>query len=221
MSAAKSGISLAALMPPPGFVPLNPGYALLPGLASLTRATSRKKERRRNAERRKGSGRATPADVATWGRFGRGARSKPERARLSAFHRGSRQTVVTLWLSSRPCFLGRSPHGRYPHFPIPVQGLNTHTGRSTGALMPKAARERVTSPRAGAALAPMARSVSRPRPSGQDSKRSLCIRNREKCQGKRSPGRRLISGKSCPTYCDISERPGDNMLARALLDAPR
>ena len=30
----------------------------------------------------------------------------------------------------------------------------SHTGRSTGALMPEAARERVTSPRAGAALAP-------------------------------------------------------------------
>ncbi len=44
--------------------------------------------------------------------------------------------------------------GRYPRPPVPVQGLNTRTGRSTGALMPKAARERVTSPRAGAALAP-------------------------------------------------------------------
>jgi hypothetical protein len=35
--------------------------------------------------------------------------------------------------------------------------------------MPKAARERVTSPRAGAALVPAPRSVSRTRPSGRDS----------------------------------------------------
>ena len=128
-------------------------------------------EGKRNAERRRcvtapRSQMLPPACVSGAGR------PKDGGARLSAFHRGSRWAVATSQLSSRPGFLGlgRSARSEKPA-PTGAKTLRcyagvtrarlsqssestSHTGRSTGALMPKAARERVTSPRAGAALAP-------------------------------------------------------------------
>ncbi len=88
-------------------------------------------------------------------------------AQLQAMLPGTWRERTILWTANRGEDRGLL-HGRYPRPPVPVQGLNTHSGRSTGALMPKAARERVTSPRAGAALAPMPGSVSRTRPFGRD-----------------------------------------------------
>jgi hypothetical protein len=83
------------------------------------------------------------------------------RARLSAFHHGSRQRDFRhLWLSFRPGFLGRGRaldpvrppqpgggdlallHGRYPRLPVPAQGCTSRPGHSAGRLMPEAARER-------------------------------------------------------------------------------
>jgi hypothetical protein len=79
-----------------------------------------------------------------------GAVSRPAgRARLSAFHRGSRWGVVISQLSSRPGFLGRGGRtilltanrgedrnvlrGRYPRPTCPSPVSTSRTGRSTGA----------------------------------------------------------------------------------------
>ena len=43
--------------------------------------------------------------------------------------------------------------GRYPPLPVPVQRRTSRSGRNAGEMMPNAARERVASPPAGAALA--------------------------------------------------------------------
>ena len=50
---------------------------------------------------------------------GSGLYRKP--ARLPALRLGTRH-CITSWFSSSPCFLGRGPGGRYPPFPVPVQG---------------------------------------------------------------------------------------------------
>ena len=64
------------------------------------------------------------------------------RARLSAFHHGSRQRESSsLRLGFRPGFLGRGLNGRYPPSPVPVQGSTSHPGHSAGRLMPETARE--------------------------------------------------------------------------------
>ena len=139
-------------------------------------------EGKRNAERRRYCDRATRTNVATRPRGApRRARAAgtPFRAR-GAPKTGalaSRRSTAALASRSRPsgsapghaswdvadarsygpptgAKIVRVSTGVTTRPPVPVQGLNTHTGRSTGALMPKAARERVTSPRAGAALAP-------------------------------------------------------------------
>jgi hypothetical protein len=127
----------------------------------------------------------------------RGARST-ERARLSASHCGSRQGDS--WsprLCIRPCF-GRqsgafSPvrpfqpgsgdlapfHGHYPRRKNERNCLRTastsHTGPSAGTMMPDAARERVTSPPAGTALAP-SQGVSSRRTSLRKARWSLLVR---------------------------------------------
>jgi hypothetical protein len=101
------------------------------------------------------------------------------RARLSAFHRGSCQGDS--WsprLSVRPCFGRQSGafdpvrplqpgsgdlalfHGRYPRRKnerrnCPRTVSTSHAGHSAGGLMPDAARDRVVSPPAGTALAPL------------------------------------------------------------------
>ena len=76
-------------------------------------------------------------------------------AQLQAMLPGTWRERTILWTANRGEDRGLL-HGRYPRPPVPVQGLNTRTGRSTGALMPKAARERVTSPRAGRRTRPYA-----------------------------------------------------------------
>ena len=131
-------------------------------------------KRKRNAGRR-----ISPSSAP----YGRGSRSA-ERARLSAFHHGSRQRDFRrLRLSFRPGFLGRGKSarslkarpnrgaetlrifsGRYPPLPVPVQRSTSRAGHSAGRLMPEAARERLAKPPAGTALAPAARCASGPRP---------------------------------------------------------
>ena len=93
---------------------------------------------------------------------GEGARQRSSgSARLSAFHRGSRQRECSSpRLSVRPCFLrlGRSVwsskpaptggrslaplRGRYPRRPVPVQRCTSRAGRSAGRHDAQAARER-------------------------------------------------------------------------------
>ncbi len=100
-------------------------------------------------------------------------RPKDGGARLSAFHRGSRWAVATSQLSSRPGFLGLGRSARSckpaptggrrpcavtralaaPACPSPVKAPHT-PAVVPERMMPGTARERVTSPRAGAALAP-------------------------------------------------------------------
>ena len=100
---------------------------------------------------RDASSRAAPrgTNVTARPRFGRGA-APTGAARLSAFHRGSRRSVVTFRLSSRPGFLGRG--GSTQSYGPPTgakiagrvtgvirarlsqsRGSTPHTGRSTGA----------------------------------------------------------------------------------------
>ena len=50
--------------------------------------------------------------------------------------------------------------GRYLPLPVPVQRCTSRSGPSAGEMMPNAARERVASPPAGAALAPPPRNAS-------------------------------------------------------------
>jgi hypothetical protein len=85
------------------------------------------------------------------------------RARLSAFHRGSRQRESSsLRLSFRPGFLGRGLNGRYPPSPVPVQRSTSRPGHNAGRLMPKPpGSERQIRPRAP------------PSPDGP-----VCLRNR-------------------------------------------
>ena len=101
-----------------------------------------------------------------------------QRARLSAFHRGSRQGELSSpRLSVRPCFLGRggardpekspvrgkierSLCGCYPPQPVPAQGSISHPGHSAGRHDARAARERFAIPPAGTALAPVLRYAS-------------------------------------------------------------
>src|SRR5215471_8225286 len=70
-------------------------------------------------------------------------------------------------LSLRPCFLGRGLSVEWV-LPTPacpgVQRSTSRPGPSAEGSMPKAARERVASPRAGTALARATRHASGPRP---------------------------------------------------------
>ena len=112
----------------------------------------RKKYRRRNADRRNFSILPCLTDTAAPGAPG---------AHLSAFHRGSRPKESFIARDSAPGFdfLGRGGQG----WPVRRAGVTrpylsqssdqTRPGRSAEGLMPNAARERVASPRAGAALA--------------------------------------------------------------------
>jgi hypothetical protein len=134
---------------------------LLPFATELER-----KKRRQNADRR-------GIKSCTCRRSAR----PPGRARLSASCRGSRQGDS--WsprLSVRPCFQGQSgaldpmdrqpgrrscasprvlpaPENQTKACPHPVS--TSHAGHNAGRLMPDAARERVVSPPAGTALAPL------------------------------------------------------------------
>ena len=56
----------------------------------------------------------------------RGARKRAINGSPLAFRRSTAALAkaLTPWLSSRPCFLGRGPGGRYPPFPVPIQGLH-------------------------------------------------------------------------------------------------
>jgi hypothetical protein len=94
------------------------------------------------------------------------ARALLERARLTAFHRGShpREYLIPK-VSFRPGFLGRGLHGRYPPSPVPVQGCTSHPGHNAGRHDAQAAREQAAKPPAGTALAPMTRCASASCPS--------------------------------------------------------
>src|ERR1700688_899045 len=84
------------------------------------------------------------------------ARALSERARLTAFHRGSLPvgSISSPRLSFRPGFLGRGLHGRYPASPVPVQGCTSHPGHDAGRHDAQAAREQRAKPPAGTAPAP-------------------------------------------------------------------
>ncbi len=66
------------------------------------------------------------------------ARALLERARLTAFHRGSHLGEYSIpKVSFRPGFLGRGLHGRYPPSPVPVQGCTSRPGHRAEGLIPK------------------------------------------------------------------------------------
>jgi len=105
------------------------------------------------------------------------------RARLPAFHHGSRQRDSSSQrLSVRPGFLGRGlTHDLktscasktrlrvLPAFACPSPGKHLPSRSSCRETDARAARERTANPPAGTALAPMTRCASRPRPYGRDS----------------------------------------------------
>ena len=74
-------------------------------------------------------------------------------------------TLVSVCLSVRPGFLGRGVRAGVTRSACPSPGSTSRPGHSAGRLMPDAARERLATPPAGTALAPMARRASGPRPS--------------------------------------------------------
>jgi hypothetical protein len=79
----------------------------------------------------------TPTDAEPTTALAHGARSA-ERARLSAFHHGSRlRDYSSRRLGFRPGFLGLGLNGRYPPSPVPVQGCTSHPGHHAGRLIPK------------------------------------------------------------------------------------
>ena len=79
------------------------------------------KPRPKESQKNKGSGTPTNAVHENHRTLRCGARLA-RRARLSAFHRGSRlRESSSQRLSFRPGFLGRSLNGRYPPSPVPVQ----------------------------------------------------------------------------------------------------
>ena len=142
---------------------------------------------KRNAERR----------VVTYPRLAGTGRALAGRARLSASHRGSCQGDS--WsprLCTRPCFGRQSgaldPMDRQPGrgscaspraLPAPENQRNncprtvstSRAGHDAGRLMPDAARERVTNPPAGTALAP-SQGVSSRRTSLRKARWSLLVR---------------------------------------------
>jgi hypothetical protein len=133
-----------------------------------------KKERRRNAERRVVTSRGHRGRTLPFAAASGAAPPIDGAARLSAFHRGSRRSVVTFRLSSRPGFLGRGGSARpmtanrgedrVPlHRALPAPACpSPEAAPLTPAVvpervMPRAARARRARPRAGTALAPTAR----------------------------------------------------------------
>ena len=69
------------------------------------------------------------------------------------FHRQGTQHQARLPATWRGHVLRIPLSGRYPPRPVPVQRRTSRSGRNAGEMMPNAARERVASPPAGAALA--------------------------------------------------------------------
>ena len=130
------------------------------------------------------------------------ARALLERARLTAFHRGSHLGEYFIpKVSFRPGFLGLGLNGRYPPSPVPVQGCTSHPGRNAGRHDAQAAREQPAKPPAGTALAPMTRCASAPRPSPERGLYSNC--NRDICQevvSEKDTSEFMILSPSCPLY---------------------
>ena len=98
-------------------------------------------------------------------RFRRGARSA-ERARLSAFHRGSH---LREYLIPKARLQARLPgtwsERALPAFACPSPGMHLPPRSSCREADTQAAREQPAKPPAGTALAPMTRCASAPRPS--------------------------------------------------------
>jgi hypothetical protein len=110
---------------------------------------------------RKGFGGETPTDARLFCRgIGHGRACK----RQAHIYRRSTAVLVPRSLSSLGfCFLGRGLSVEWalptPAYPSPAK--SSRPSRSVRGLMPNAARERVASPRAGAALAPDLRPAGR------------------------------------------------------------
>jgi hypothetical protein len=130
-----------------------------------SRSDPENQNRKREAERRE-------TDCQFSAPSGAAARSKTERARLSAFHRGSRQPVHYLLTQLQARLPGTRFRRVFPAIFCPSPGSTSRIGHSTDGLMPGAARERVTNSLAGTALAP---SIDRRRLRSLSSERDLII----------------------------------------------
>jgi hypothetical protein len=131
---------------------INP--AVVTGSITIGSRKTKKQKGKRNAEKRIGQSSA-PAGAA--------ARSKSERARLSAFHRGSRQSVHYLLTQLQARLPGTWSRRALPALSCPspgsyqsreIPGLAPAPVVVPAGMMPGAARKRVTSSLAGTALAP-------------------------------------------------------------------
>jgi hypothetical protein len=148
-------------------LPQNPTPPDKPGRwgPASSRSDPENQNRKREAERRE-------TDCQFSAPSGAAARSKTERARLSAFHRGSRQPVHYLLTQLQARLPGTRFRRVFPAIFCPSPGSTSRIGHSTDGLMPGAARERVTNSLAGTALAP---SIDRRRLRSLSSERDLII----------------------------------------------
>ena len=142
-------------------------------LARMTDGQKRKNERkcrRRNADRRKA---LLPWLTAT---------AAPLSGEAHIYRRSTAVLVPRSLSSARDSAPGQAscdaagtrfahPFERhYPPLPVPVQRRTSRSGRNAGEMMPNAARERVASPPAGAALARAGLGMPpRPRPTERGS----------------------------------------------------
>ena len=169
-----------------------------PGTIRKLQCPSRITLRSIRATKKKGSG--TPADAVVQVPHASGVRGAPRiksacadpsavgRARLPAFHHGSRQRESSSlrlslgqasWDSAGALDPVRPPQpgggdlaqlkrALHPPRPVPVQRSTSRAGRNAGRLDAQAARERTANPPAGTALAPTVRCASARRPYGRD-----------------------------------------------------
>src|SRR5580704_1605179 len=94
------------------------------------------------------------------------ARALLERARLTAFHRGSHLRECLIPKAQLQARLpGTRSERALPAFACPSPGMHLPSRSSCREAETQAARERTAIPPAGTALAPMTRCASAPRPS--------------------------------------------------------
>jgi hypothetical protein len=162
---------IAAGLSLPDYASLHPGYEINEGSGTPTNA---------------GSPTAASCDAA---------RALLERARLSAFHRGSH---LREYLIPKARLQARLPgtwsERALPAFACPSPGMHLPPRSSCRGADTQAAREQPAKPPAGTALAPMPRCAAAPRPSHERG--WSCNWNGDGCQG--VVAEKVTASPGCP-----------------------